>query len=324
MLTGAGISTDSGIPDYRGPNGLWTRDPDAEKLVTLSYYLADPTSAAGLADAPRPRPAVAPNAGHRAGRPRAAGRLLALITQNVDGLHQAAGSSPDRVLEIHGTVHEVECLTCHDRTTMRSALDRVEAGEPDPACLVCGGILKSATVSFGQELDERVMAAAAVAAADCDVFLAVGTSLQVWPVAGLTEIAAAHGARVVIVTPSRPPFDDLADLVVREPIVRAAGTGRCSGLSRESSADGVDDLGLPGRGIGMVARIGQVGLPRGTGDREVLGPYPRLDGLMGLRQAGRRGRDGGPPRPGRRVARAPRSRRPGRRPGAPRWSCRTR
>jgi NAD-dependent deacetylase len=162
---------------------------------------------------------VAPNAGHRAlADLERQGRLLALVTQNVDGLHQAAGSSPDRVLEIHGTVHEVECLSCHDRTSMRSALDRVDAGEPDPACLVCGGILKSATVSFGQELDERVLAAAATAAADCDVFLAVGTSLQVWPVAGLTEIAAAHGARVVIVNAEPTPYDDLADLVVREPI----------------------------------------------------------------------------------------------------------
>jgi NAD-dependent deacetylase len=221
VLTGAGISTDSGIPDYRGPNGLWTRDPDAEKLVTLSYYLADPDirRRAWLMRRDLQAGDVAPNAGHRAlADLERQGRLLALVTQNVDGLHQAAGSSPDRVLEIHGTVHEVECLSCHDRTSMRSALDRVDAGEPDPACLVCGGILKSATVSFGQELDERVLAAAAAAAADCDVFLAVGTSLQVWPVAGLTEIAAAHGARVVIVNAEPTPYDDLADLVVREPI----------------------------------------------------------------------------------------------------------
>jgi NAD-dependent deacetylase len=165
---------------------------------------------------------VVPNAGHRAlADLERQGRLLALVTQNVDGLHQAAGSTPDRVLEIHGTVHEVECLSCRDRTTMRSALARVDAGERDPACLVCGGILKSATVSFGQELDERVVAAAATAAADCDVFMAVGTSLQVWPVAGLTEIAAAHGARVVIVNAEATPFDDLADLVVRESISTA-------------------------------------------------------------------------------------------------------
>jgi NAD-dependent deacetylase len=221
VLTGAGISTDSGIPDYRGPNGVWTRDPDAEKLVTLSYYVADPDIRRRAWQMRRDLQAgdVQPNAGHRAVADlERQGRLLALITQNVDGLHQAAGSSPELVLEVHGTVHAVECLSCADRTTMRSALDRVDAGEPDPACLRCDGILKSATVSFGQELDERVLAAAAEAAADCDVFLAVGTSLQVWPVAGLTEIAAASGARVVIVNAEPTPFDDLADLVVREPI----------------------------------------------------------------------------------------------------------
>jgi NAD-dependent deacetylase len=221
VLTGAGISTDSGIPDYRGPNGLWTRDPDAEKLVTLSYYVADPEirRRAWLMRRDMGHLDVHPNAGHRAlADLERQGRLLALITQNVDGLHQAAGSTPQRVLEVHGTVHEVECLSCSDRTTMRDALDRVDAGEADPACLRCGGILKSATVSFGQELDERVLAAAAEAAADCDVFLAVGTSLQVWPVAGLTEIAAAHAARILILNAEPTPFDDLADLVVREPI----------------------------------------------------------------------------------------------------------
>ncbi|MGY1664524.1 SIR2 family NAD-dependent protein deacylase [Geodermatophilus sp. SYSU D00696] len=224
VLTGAGVSTDSGIPDYRGPQGVWTRDPDAEKLVTLSYYVSDPgirrkawRMRAGMRAAD-----VAPNAGHRAladlGR---RGRLRALLTQNVDGLHQAAGSAPDRVLELHGTVHAVECLSCGDRTSMDDALARLDAGEPDPACLVCGGILKSATVSFGQALDQRVLDAAVQAAADCDVFLAVGTSLVVYPVAGLVEVAAAHGARVVIVNAEPTPYDGLADLVVREPISTA-------------------------------------------------------------------------------------------------------
>jgi NAD-dependent deacetylase len=221
VLTGAGISTDSGIPDYRGPNGVWTRDPDAEKLVTLSYYLADPDIRRRAWRMRRDFETreIVPNAGHRALVDlERQGRLLALITQNVDGLHQAAGSSADRVHEVHGTVHEVECLSCGDRTTMRSALERLDGGEPDPICLRCGGLLKSATVSFGQELDERVVAAAATAAADCDVFLAVGTSLQVWPVAGLTEIAATSGARVVIVNAEPTPYDRIADLVVREPI----------------------------------------------------------------------------------------------------------
>jgi NAD-dependent deacetylase len=119
---------------------------------------------------------------------------------------------------VHGTLHEVACLTCAERTTMRSALDRVAAGEPDPACRSCGGILKSATISFGQELDPEVIGAAARAAAECDVFLAVGTSLTVHPAAGLTDIAAGHGARIVVVNAEPTPYDDLADLVVREPV----------------------------------------------------------------------------------------------------------
>jgi NAD-dependent protein deacetylase/lipoamidase len=221
VLTGAGVSTDSGIPDYRGPNGVWTRDPDAEKLVTLSYYVADPDirRRAWLMRRDLGVGEVRPNDGHRALVDlERQGRLRALVTQNIDGLHQAAGSAPELVLELHGTVHAVECLSCHDRTTMEDALARVDAGEPDPACRVCGGILKSATVSFGQALDRAVIDAAATAAADCDVFLAAGTSLTVHPAAGLTDIAADAGARVVVVNAQPTPYDDLADLVVREPI----------------------------------------------------------------------------------------------------------
>jgi NAD-dependent deacetylase len=224
VLTGAGISTDSGIPDYRGPDGVWTRDPEAEKLVTLSYYVADPDirRRAWLMRRDLQAGDVEPNEGHRALVDlERRGRLRALLTQNIDGLHQRAGSSPGLVLELHGTVHEVQCLSCGDRTTMRSALERVDAGEPDPACLDCGGILKSATISFGQALDAAVIDAAARAAADCDVFLAVGTSLTVHPAAGLTEVAAGRGARVVVVNAEPTPYDDLADLVVREPIGRA-------------------------------------------------------------------------------------------------------
>lgn len=221
VLTGAGISTDSGIPDYRGPNGVWTRDPDAEKLVTLSYYVADPDirRRAWLMRRDMGAFDIRPNAGHRAlVELERQGRLHLLITQNVDGLHQAAGSSPERVLEIHGTVHQVECLECGDRTAMDDALARVAAGEPDPACLVCGGMLKSATISFGQLLDPVVVEAAVDAAAHCDVLLAVGTSLTVHPAAGLVDLAARHGARVVVVNAEPTPYDDVADLVVREPI----------------------------------------------------------------------------------------------------------
>jgi NAD-dependent deacetylase len=221
VLTGAGISTDSGIPDYRGPQGVWTRDPDAEKLVTLSYYLADPEirRRSWLMRRELQAAAARPNAGHEALVDlERQGRLRALLTQNIDGLHQAAGSSPGQVQELHGTVHQVDCTDCGDRTSMAAALDRVAGGEPDPACAVCGGVLKSATVYFGQALDVDVIDAAAAAAADCDVFLAVGTSLGVHPAAGLVEVAAAHGARIVIVNAEPTPYDGWADLVVREPI----------------------------------------------------------------------------------------------------------
>jgi NAD-dependent deacetylase len=221
VLTGAGISTDSGIPDYRGPQGVWTKDPDAEKLVTLSYYLADPDirrrswlRRQAMQDAD-----PQPNAGHRALVDlERQGRLRALVTQNIDGLHQAAGSGTGLVHEIHGTVHEVVCTVCGGRTTIGEALDRVAGGEPDPACRRCGGILKTATVYFGEMLDERVVEACTSAATDCDVFLAVGTSLQVWPAAGLADLAVRSGARLVVVNAQETPYDDVADLVVREPI----------------------------------------------------------------------------------------------------------
>jgi NAD-dependent deacetylase len=224
VLTGAGISTDSGIPDYRGPNGVWTRDPDAEKLVTLGYYLADPEirRRSWLLRQEMQDADPQPNAGHAAlVELERQGRLRALVTQNIDGLHQAAGSDPALVHEIHGTVNEVVCVDCDDRTTMRAALDRVAAGEPDPSCLRCGSILKSATIYFGQLLDERVVGACTVAAADCDVFLAVGTSLQVWPAAGLADVAVGNGARLVVVNAEPTPYDEVADLVVRERIGRA-------------------------------------------------------------------------------------------------------
>ncbi|WP_040340088.1 SIR2 family NAD-dependent protein deacylase [Candidatus Blastococcus massiliensis] len=220
-LTGAGISTDSGIPDYRGPDGVWTKNPEAEKLATLSYYVSDPDIRRRAWLMRRDMRALQPrpNAGHAAlADLERQGRLRTIVTQNVDGLHQAAGSSPERVVEVHGTVHEVECLGCRARTTMDEALERMAAGEPDPACLECGGMLKSATISFGQELDGRTIDAAVEAARDCDVFLAVGTSLQVWPVAGLVEVAARAGAHVVIVNAEPTPYDDVASLVVSEPI----------------------------------------------------------------------------------------------------------
>jgi NAD-dependent deacetylase len=218
VLTGAGISTDSGIPDFRGPHGVWTKNPEAEKQATLSHYVSDPEirKRAWRSRLESRSFGAEPNAGHLALVDlEAQNRLHTLITQNVDGLHQKAGTSPDRVVEIHGTVHEVMCLSCDDRAPMQRALDRVRAGEDDPGCRTCGGILKSATVSFGQSLDQRALMRAETAAQECDVMLAVGTTLTVYPIAEVVPIAKASGAEVVIVNGSETAFDDLADAVVR-------------------------------------------------------------------------------------------------------------
>jgi NAD-dependent deacetylase len=227
VLTGAGISTDSGIPDFRGPQGLWTKDPAAAKLFNLKSYIADPEVRQRAWRTRRDHAAwtAQPNAAHRALVDlERSGLLRAIVTQNIDGLHQRAGSDPDRVIEIHGTMWEVECLTCQDRTAMRAVLDRVDGGEVDPPCLQCGGILKSATISFGQSLDTGVLRAALSAARECDLLLTVGTSLTVHPAAGLVDIARDAGARVCVVNAEPTPYDPMADAVVREPIGTAVPT----------------------------------------------------------------------------------------------------
>jgi NAD-dependent deacetylase len=221
VLTGAGISTESGIPDFRGPQGVWTLNPDAQRMFTLQNYLADPGVRRQAWANRRDHPAwsAQPNAGHKALLDlEKADRLHAIVTQNIDGLHQRAGSDPALVIEIHGTLYEVQCMSCHRRTPMQEALDRVAAGEADPPCLVCGGIQKSATISFGQALDPTVLEAAVAAARDCDLFLAVGTTLQVHPAAGLAEVAVLNGSRLVIVNNDPTPYDDLASAVLRGPI----------------------------------------------------------------------------------------------------------
>jgi NAD-dependent deacetylase len=221
VLTGAGISTDSGIPDFRGPSGVWTRDPGTARLFTLDAYLADPEVRRRAWRNRRDHPAwqARPNPAHRALVDlERSGRLRAIVTQNIDGLHQRAGSDTGRVIEIHGTLSEVECLACGDRGPMPDALDRVAAGEPDPACLACGGILKSATISFGQQLNPVVLRRAVAASAGCDVFLVVGSSLTVQPAAGLVDIAAQSGARVVIVNAEATPYDPVADARISDPI----------------------------------------------------------------------------------------------------------
>jgi NAD-dependent deacetylase len=167
ILTGAGISTDSGIPDFRGPAGLWTRDPGAEKMATYQVYVAEPEVRQRSWRARLAHPAwlAEPNAAHTALARLAASHIrTTVITQNIDGLHQRAGTPADRVIELHGTMYAVVCTSCGSRTDMAGTLVRVKSGEADPPCLDCGGILKSATVMFGQALDaEDLSRAAAVA-----------------------------------------------------------------------------------------------------------------------------------------------------------------
>ncbi|MGH9138906.1 MAG: SIR2 family NAD-dependent protein deacylase [Acidimicrobiales bacterium] len=221
VLTGAGISTDSGIPDFRGPNGIWTKNPEAERASTLDVYLNDKevrrrawqtrlTHRAWRAE---------PNAGHLGlVELQRRGKLHTLVTQNTDGLHQLAGIDPDRVVEIHGTMRQVVCWDCGERAPMERALDRVRAGEEDPPCRTCGGILKSDTILFGQSLVPDALERAEAAALACDVLLAVGTTLAVYPAAGMVPIAKRSGARVVIVNGTPTEMDGVADEVLRGPI----------------------------------------------------------------------------------------------------------
>ncbi|MBW8797146.1 MAG: NAD-dependent deacetylase [Streptomyces sp.] len=221
ILSGAGISTDSGIPDYRGPNGLWRKDPEAEKLVTYDYYMGDPEIRRRSWQMRQKNRTLAaePNAAHRAvAELERSGTPVRVITQNVDGLHQLAGMPARKVLELHGSAREVVCTKCRARGSMADAIARVEAGEEDPPCLECGGILKSATVMFGEQLDPVVLGEALAISKACTVFVAVGSSLQVHPAAGLAGVAADHGARLVVVNAEPTPYDDRADEIVREPI----------------------------------------------------------------------------------------------------------
>ena len=221
VLTGAGISTDSGIPDFRGPQGVWTLNPKAERMSDIRYYRSDPEVRRLSWQSRLAHPAwtAAPNSGHRALVDlEKRGKLRALITQNIDGLHQRAGNSPGLVIEVHGNLHKAICLSCGWRGAMQAVLDRVRNGEEDPSCATCGGILKSDTISFGQSLVPEVIERAMNSAAEADCLIAVGTTLQVYPVAGAVPTAKAAGATIIIVNAQPTPFDDIADVRLSQPI----------------------------------------------------------------------------------------------------------
>jgi len=217
VLSGAGLSTDSGIPDFRGPNGLWKRDPAAERASTLQHYLADPElrKLAWRNRLTAPVFSSQPNAGHHAFvELERRGQLEAIVTQNIDGLHQAAGNSPAKVIEVHGTVHWSRCWGCSDRRPMAQMLDRVRGGEDDPSCELCGGVIKSDTILFGQNLVPHVIDAAMVAAEHSDLVIAVGSTLSVFPAANVVPRAKSAGARVVIANGEETKMDRFADAVL--------------------------------------------------------------------------------------------------------------
>lgn len=221
VLTGAGISTESGIPDFRGPQGVWTKDPGAEIRATIQHYMAnrDARVAAWKNRRNSPLMGAEPNPGHLAlAQLEQKGKLHTLVTQNVDSLHLKAGNSLSRMIEIHGTVRDFMCMDCGERGAIERVMARVDAGEDDPPCRTCGGILKSATISFGQNLVAEDLERAQMAAATAEVFLAIGTSLVVTPVAYLPQYALQAGAKLVIMTAEETPYDRAADAILRGPI----------------------------------------------------------------------------------------------------------
>ena len=221
-LTGAGVSTASGIPDFRGPNGVWTRQPGSERLFSLEAYLTEDDVRRQVWQLRLDNPAftVGPNPAHHAlAELERLGHLHTLITQNIDGLHQAGGSDPDRIVEIHGTIHQVECLSCERVIDAEPVLARVRAGDPDPRCEACGGLQKSATISFGQSLDPARLQRAHDAVMGCDLLLSIGSSLVVHPVALLPRTALEAGARLIIMNGEPTPYDDAAHAVIGSDIV---------------------------------------------------------------------------------------------------------
>lgn len=217
VLTGAGISTAAGIPDFRGPKGVWTTNPGLERASNIDNYLAD---ADLRQSAWRRRVQLAdhgaePTAAHRALVAfEQRGTLLALSTQNIDGLHHAAGSEPSLVHEVHGSNRLSHCLDCGNEWPTTVLLDRVRAGEPDPPCDECGGLVKPAVVFFGEQLPTAPYEASIRAAEQCDVLLAVGTTLAVRPINSMVLVAARRGATIVIVNGSPTELDDLATVLV--------------------------------------------------------------------------------------------------------------
>ena len=222
ILTGAGISTESGIPDFRGPEGIWTKNPEAEKASNIKYYTSDQNIRKknwALRAEGKLWADVEPNNGHYAlVELQKRGILDTVITQNVDELHQKSGIDLNRVIEIHGTTRKVACLSCDYRTEMETVLERVRAGESDPDCPVCSGILKSATISFGQSLIPEDLQKSEIAVRNCDLLIAIGTSLAVGPINQVVPLAYQIGVPVIIINGEKTEYDHLSTFVINADI----------------------------------------------------------------------------------------------------------
>ena len=224
VLSGAGISTDSGIPDFRGPSGAWTLNPGAQNKHTYRAFLADPELRGSYWKSRYEHPIwrAKPNAGHLAVTALASSNIdTTVVTQNTDGLHQQAGTPADRVIELHGTMHEVICVECRHRSPTADAITRISAGEAVPPCLRCGGILKTASTMFGQTMSPEVFARAEQAVTTCGLLLAVGTTLTVEPAGSLCASAVGAGATLIVVNRDRTPYDGIATEIIRDPLSEA-------------------------------------------------------------------------------------------------------
>ncbi len=219
VFVGAGLSTESGIPDFRSPGGVWDKyDPgDFDFGRFLSSEKSRQTYWRMATEMYDSMKNALPNAGHLAiAELEKLGKLDCLITQNIDGLHFKAGNSPESVLELHGTAMHVTCLDCGKRYERDEVQDRLIKGENAPRCLACGGILKPATISFGQAMPERETAEAYRRSESCDLFIVVGSSLVVHPAAAMPVVAKRAGARLVIINRDETACDNLADLIIHD------------------------------------------------------------------------------------------------------------
>jgi len=219
VFTGAGISTESGIPDFRSPGGVWTQN----KPIYFQDYMASEDARREAwrrkFNIDQTMTEAKPNAGHIAVAQMVAnGPVKKVITQNIDGLHQASGVPENKVIELHGNTTYAACLDCGTRHELAPIKEAFQKDESLPVCTVCGGIVKTATISFGQPMPERQMLEAQQDSLDCDLFIAIGSSLVVFPAAALLPLAKENGAKLVILNRDETDFDGLADLSVRAEI----------------------------------------------------------------------------------------------------------